>query len=147
VPRIASSDPTLFFALLRPMVRRGLPLGEAVRTMSGEGGIAAETLEAMASEIDEGGQLSDAMTRHPKIFPAPVPALMAVGEHTGDLTSAVDQCARLAKHRMQMKGHLSAGLVYPGICLLLVLGLAAVHVLLVPFGGTGALGELGASGT
>ena len=146
MPRVTSSDPTLFFALLRPMVRRGLPLGEAVRTMQGEGGIATDTLEAMASEIDEGSQLSDAMTRRPKIFSAPVPALMAVGERTGDLTAAVDQCARLARHRMQLKGHLSAGLVYPGICLLLVLGLAMVHVLLAPFGEVGALGELGSSG-
>jgi len=144
---VTGSDPTLFYALLRPIVRQGLPLGEAVRTMRGEGGIAAGTLEAMADEIDEGSQLSGAMERYPKIFPAPVPALMAVGERSGDLTAAVDHCARLARHRRQLHGHLSAGLVYPGICLLLVLGLALVHALLAPFGEVGALSRLGSSET
>jgi general secretion pathway protein F len=126
----------LFWTLLRPVVQRGLPLSEALRAMRGEGGD-AEVMDAMAREVDEGSQLSETLERRPEIFPAPVPALIAVGQRAGDMTAAIDHCIRLSGHRMRLNGHLRAGLVYPTICLLLVLGISIVHVFLTstePFG-------------
>lgn len=129
-----NTDLLLFFLLLKPVVRRNLPLGESLRRMVGEGGLPRGLLEAMARELEEGRRLSEVLAARPVIFPQPLPALIAAGEEAGDPSSAVDQCVRLVRRRCRSRRHLQAGLLYPAICLALTLGMLAGQALLDPFG-------------
>jgi len=134
VSRSRRTDVLLFFTLLKPMLRRDLPLGEGLRAMRGDGGMPDDLLASMASEIDDGAALSEAMERRPESFPAPLPALVSLGERTGDTASAVERCIDQSRRRVRATGHVRAALVYPGICLALVVGLVLLHIVLLPPG-------------
>jgi len=124
----------LFLALLKPVLRRNLPVGEAFRRMRGERWIPDATLEAMARELDEGCGLAEVMGGHPTFFPAPLPALLLVGERSGDPAGALERAIQLMRRDLLRRRQVASALVYPGICLLLILCLAALFVVVDPVG-------------
>jgi len=119
------SELLLFFTLLKPAVRRGLPLGSALRRMGDDGGVARGLAEAMAGEIDDGGTLSASLAARPDHFPPPLAAIVRIGEEAGDLVGALDRCTQHVKRRLRTSMHIQAALIYPAVCLLLVGLLAA----------------------
>lgn len=129
----------LLFVVLRQAVRRGVPLGDALRSTAGETDVPADVLAAMAREIEDGHPLSEALERRTGYFPAPLPALVAAGERAARLDETLDRCVAYLRRRERTRSRVGAALVYPGLCLAMLAAVAVLHAALDP---TGAFARL-----
>lgn len=130
----ACEDLLLFFTMLRPAVRHDLPPGEAITMMKGESTLPETILDRIAADVGDGSTLSEAIGRHPDLFPAPLPAILAVGERSADPAGSIDRCIELLQRWTRVRRTVQAAVIYPGLCLSLVGGLLLIHLFLNPLG-------------
>lgn len=88
------------------------------------------TLNEVISDIRAGNRLSDAMSKHPKCFPALYCRSVSVGEQTGELGIIFSQIADYMEKESDFKKGLKSALTYPIIVSVLAIG---VVILLVNF--------------
>ena len=80
------------------------------------------------TQVKEGKTFSDALKGFPGIFPPLYGSLMAAGEASGNLDSALEQLADFLYREHSLKNKIMVALAYPA--LLLSVGLASVFVLI-----------------
>lgn len=69
----------------------------------------------MQANITEGSSLSEAMKKHPDVFPSQFPSLVAVGEKTGDYEATLTRLAELEEKSSELKAKVQVAMVYPFI--------------------------------
>ena len=84
-----------------------------------------QMLKDMASDTDFGMSQSEAV-RKTGVFPAFVPAMMAVGERTGHVEETMDSLADYYEGRQRLDSQLKSALLYPSILLLVMLAVLVV---------------------
>ncbi|MCF6138106.1 type II secretion system F family protein [Pseudalkalibacillus berkeleyi] len=85
-------------------------------------------LSTIKDQVQEGESLSNAMNRHPNVFPQMVIHLTRVGEVSGNLDSAMIRLADYFEKRYEMRQKVISALTYP--ILLGVVSIAVLNVLL-----------------
>lgn len=70
-------------------------------------------LQDVASRIEAGQVLSDAMAAHPRAFPAVYCALVRAGEHSGSLPQVLYSIAGFLEWRLEIGGIVKQAMVYP----------------------------------
>ncbi|MEZ5301616.1 MAG: type II secretion system F family protein [Verrucomicrobiales bacterium] len=76
----------------------------------------------VAADIASGEKVSDALGRHGDVFGEDVLALVRAGEEAGRLPEVCSQIARAQRKSMRIIKKLKTGLIYPGIVLVLGVG-------------------------
>src|SRR5207248_2466021 len=84
--------------------------------------------ERLLADITNGMTLSDAMQKHPAIFPADYLSLVRAGEIGGRTEEVLEELADLLERRIEVQGKLRSSLVYPTI--LIALALASLGVII-----------------
>ena len=79
----------------------------------------------MLRDTEEGGQLSQAMKRHPKVFDSVYTSMVAAGESGGFLKDILDRIVEILEKRQALITQLKSSLTYP-----LVLGVVSVIVII-----------------
>ncbi len=114
---------------LAAFVRAGLPIIEAVRSLSEEG--KNEELRRMLEEVEDGlrrGEtLSDTFDRHPKIFPEFYRGILRSAELTGKLDTVLDQLATYLERDLEARRRIKTAMTYPAI--IVVMSLVTVVIL------------------
>ncbi len=87
-----------------------------------------ETLRAILVDIEAGGRFSDAIARHPTVFPNFYVSLMRVGEATGGIAPTLQQLADDLLRRKAVIDRIKKALVYPVITLVVAIAAAIVLV-------------------
>jgi type II secretory pathway component PulF len=100
-----------------------MPLREAVESMRGDGTLPDPVI---ATTLQNGGTLADALRRAPHLFPAEEVALVEAGEETGHLDAVLDRIATIRDEQRRAWEKFKSHLWYP----LLIFHFA---VLLMPF--------------
>jgi type IV pilus assembly protein PilC len=89
-------------------------------------------LVAVADAIKSGGTLSDAMGKHPRVFDKLYLSMIRAGEAGGVLDVVLERLARFQEKSLQLKGKITAAMVYPlivmGVALVILAGLMIVVV-------------------
>lgn len=118
-----------FTVELASLANAGLPLDEALRIIGGSGAnVAMAALsKTLLKDVLAGAQLSEAMGRHPRIFPADYRAILGAGERSGTTSRVLGEVADLQNRRLEVRNKISAALVYPAI--LLTMSLVSVGVI------------------
>lgn len=126
--KVKPEDIMLFTRQLATMLQAGLPLSEALAMQaSGASKIAlSELLYAVKTDVDRGGGLSNALSKHPFVFDRTYVGLVAAGERSGTLEKILSQLAEFLEKNSRIKKTIKKALVYPIIVICIALGITAL---------------------
>jgi len=107
----------LFFLLtqLSLMLDVGVSLSRAIETIIGQttNDYFKEIMEAMVKDIEEGHQLSAAMSRHPDVFKSVYVNMIRSGETGGFLPKVIDSIIEMLEKQQAIRSRLRSAMAYP----------------------------------
>lgn len=129
--RIKSKDRVLFARQLSTLINAGLPLVQSLRSVADQ--TSSKPLRVVINSIIgdvEGGQaLSASLAKHPKTFNQVFVSLVAAGETSGTLDTALERIALQQEKDAEVISKVRGAMIYPIIVLLVMV--AVVTFMLV----------------
>ncbi len=133
--RIEPEDLILFCRQMYSLTKAGVPLLRALRGMTESAckPIMAQTLMAVLEDLESGHDLSSALRRHPKIFPALLVNMIQVGESSGRLDDSFNEVATYLTREKQTADQIKAALRYPSFVLVAIsVAIAIITLFVIP---------------
>jgi type II secretory pathway component PulF len=123
--RIRAEELILFTRQFETLVRAGVPLLESLGTLAKQarGRAFQQVVRTMARDIEAGAMLSEAMGKHPQVFPEVFVSTIRAGETGGFLDLALERLATLGEHELETRARIRAATRYP-IFVVLAIGIA-----------------------
>jgi type II secretory pathway component PulF len=125
-PRMSMREVLIFTTELSDLLASGMTLGHALNTLanrrSGKGGDVI--VASLRDEIIRGASLSDALTRHPKVFSELYVNMIRAGEASGALHEVLRRLVEHYERVQDLKEKVVMALVYPVI--VIVMGAATL---------------------
>lgn len=131
--RIRSKDRIIFTRQLATLINAGLPLAQSLRTLSEqtENKAMVAVINDIIASIEGGSSLSQAFGKHPNVFNEVYLALIAAGEASGTLDQALERVANQQEKDAELLGKVRGAMVYPGIVLLVIVGVIGFMIFTV----------------
>lgn len=121
---VPTQELIFFFKQQTFMLRAGLPVLQALqlgRTQVSSGRL-GRVIDKMIADIENGFPLSQAVARHPKVFPPLAVSLITAGENTGELDLVMDRLADHLEKKAALKTQTINAMIYPAIVILAAIG-------------------------
>ena len=127
--RMSRGDVAAFARQLASLIGTGLPVLQALETISGQAGkrVVKDILLDIRDRVEKGDSLSSALAAHPKVFPRLFFSLIYAGEHGGVLSDVLERIADYYEGEQELRGRVLNATIYP--LFLLTLGVITVFVL------------------
>lgn len=121
------------YAQLADLLRSGVPLLRSLDVLKRQASQPRlkTVLQEVYSAVEDGRTLSEAMSRHPKVFSEMAISMVRAGGEGGFLEEALERVAEFTEHQQDMKSRTMGAVAYPAF--LAVIGTIVVIVLLVFF--------------
>ena len=121
--KIKLRDLIQFFIHMEQMQSAGVPLLDALSDIrdGAENDMMRDMMSEIHRDVRDGSSLSEAMTKHPKVFKALYLSLIKAGEDTGDLTSSYLQLVKYLKWVDAMQSKIRKATRYPIIVTFVVI--------------------------
>ncbi len=115
---------------LSALLSAGLPLDRSLNILSGisESKEMKNIVQSVLKSIREGSSFSDALQRHPKVFPRLYINMIRAGEAGGVLDVVLDKLTEFLESSKELKEHIFSVMIYPII--LIVTGGISIIILL-----------------
>lgn len=128
--RSAKGDLLTFTTELSALLSSGVPLDRSLNILSGisESKEMKSIIQSILKSIREGSSFSDALQRHPEVFPKIYINMIRAGEAGGVLDVVLDKLNEFLESRKELKEHVFSAMIYPTI--LIVTGGVSIIVLL-----------------
>jgi general secretion pathway protein F len=128
--RSSKGDLVTFTTELSALLGAGLPLDRSLNILSeiSESGEMKETIQSILRSIREGSSFSEALQRHPKIFPRIYINMVRAGEAGGVLDVVLEKLNEFLESMKELREHIFSAMIYPTI--LVLTGGASIAVLL-----------------
>lgn len=129
--RIGSADRMLFTERLALLLETGVPLHDALRALHNQAGTPRlkTIIGDVANDIVGGQRFSDALQRHPELFPPTYINLIGASEEGGFLHDVLEQLVDMDEKQERLRNTIVSALSYPGF--LAVFSLLVVVFILV----------------
>lgn len=132
--RIKSKDKILFSRQLSTLINAGLPLVQSLRSVGKQtqNKPFKVIINQVISDIEGGSALSVSLAKHPAVFSRVYISLVAAGETSGTLDTALDRISNQQEKDAEILSKVRGAMVYPVIVLLVmfvVVGFMIVKVL------------------
>jgi len=113
--RIPRKDVGIFAKQLGTLLGAGIPLDKSLGSIidQTENIYLRKIIIQIKADITEGNSLSEAMKKHPEVFPEQYPSLISVGEQTGDYELTLNRLADLEEKANELKSKVQVAMVYP----------------------------------
>ncbi len=123
-------DILTFTTELSSLLGAGLPLDRSLNILSdiSESNEMKNIIKAVLKSIREGSSFSDALQKHPRVFPKLYVNMIRAGEAGGVLDVVLDKLNEFLESSKELKDHVFSAMIYPVI--LLFTGGASIIVLL-----------------
>jgi general secretion pathway protein F len=107
-----------------------IPLDDALRILSDQATSAKirRIAKGLLDDVLNGLTLSDAMKKHPRLFPTDYLSVVRAGEIGGTMGQVFDELADLLERRMEIRSRLHSSLIYPTV--LVVLALVSLAIII-----------------
>jgi general secretion pathway protein F len=130
--RISSTDLALITRQMATLMRSGLPIDEALTTVSRQTEKARlkSMMAAVRSRVMEGHPLAVALGDFPHVFSELFRSTVAAGEQSGHLDVVLERLADYTESRQQLSQKMMLALIYPALLTLVAI---AVVVLLLAY--------------
>jgi type IV pilus assembly protein PilC len=132
---IGSRELTAFTRQLATLLRSGMPLLRSLEVLARQERNPSfrPVIESLGETIRSGGALSEGMARHPRLFDRLYVSMVRAGEAGGVLDVIFERLARFQEKSLQLRGKITAALLYPLIVLAVAVAiLAGLLVFVVP---------------
>ncbi|MCB9823038.1 type II secretion system F family protein [Candidatus Nomurabacteria bacterium] len=128
--RIRAKDRIIFTRQLATLLNAGLPLTQSLHTVSEQAESKQLTviINEVISTVEGGVALSEALSKHPKVFNDVYIALVAAGESSGTLDQALERIADQQEKDADMISKVRGALVYP-VIVTFVIGAVVIFLL------------------
>jgi general secretion pathway protein F len=115
--RLSTNELALFTRQLASLLEAGLPLEQAFSALreQAERPYMRDLIASIRAEVMGGASLSDALSRHPRDFADIYRALVASGEHIGQLASVLSRLADFVERRHALIQKIRIAFTYPAI--------------------------------
>ncbi len=132
INRVTTKDLVIFSRQFAVMISASLPLVQALRiTADQTKNISLKMIISdMASEIDEGSRLSDALQKRVKVFSQFYVSVVKSGEKSGKLDDVLNYLADEMERNYDIKSKIKGAMIYPAFVLV---ALGAVGVIMMMF--------------
>src|SRR3990172_462113 len=115
--RTTRGDLTAFTAELSTLLAAGLPLDRSLNILaeiSDHRGM-KEMVQALLTTIREGSSFSDALQKHPRIFPRIYVNMVRAGEAGGVLDIVLEKLNEFLESSKELRDHVTSAMIYPTI--------------------------------
>ncbi len=132
---IKSKDITVFARQFATMINAGLSLTKCLSILAGqsENKELREIIAQIGRDVEAGQSLSDAMAKHPKVFPPIFINMVRAGETGGVLDEVLLRVADHFENDAKLKGRIKSAMTYPvAMAVLVLLVLVAMMIFVVP---------------
>ncbi len=133
---VTSKERSLFFNSLRLLVKSGVPITNSIRMLSKrtQNPRFRRILDTMEYDlIQNGTTLSQAIAKHPHVFPRSEVRMIYSGELSGKLEEVLDSIATQVQKNIELNLRVKSALTYPVIVLcMIVLAMIVVMMFVVP---------------
>jgi len=128
--RISQADIILFTRQLATFVGAGVPMSRALGVIAEETSspLFKRVILAVLEDLERGQNLSDALVKHPRVFPALYIDLVRVAELTGNLESTLNQLAAYLRRDLNTLRRVRTAMVYPAVILVVAVGVVLILV-------------------
>ena len=132
---------------LATLVKAGMPLLRALRTVSEQldPGPLREVFVAVASDVESGVKLSEALSSHPRWFPPFYVNMVRAGEVGGLLDEILKRLAELLEKQARIRERVKSALMYPAFVMVAAVGILIVLMAFVVPTFLGMFTELGSA--
>ncbi len=129
--KISQADIILFTRQLATFVNAGVPMSRALSTIAEETGspLFKRVILAVLDDLERGQNLSEALAKHPRVFPALYIDLIRVAELTGNLEGTLKELAGYLRRDLNTVRRVRTAMIYPAV----IMVVAAVVVLILVF--------------
>lgn len=134
IGRVVSPKELMVFSRqLATMINSGLTLVQALRILEeqSENKAFQKILDKVATDVEAGVALSQAMGRHPKVFNKVYTTLIHSGEASGKLDEVLLRLAEQLEKNYGMISKIRSALAYPLFILLALIGVAILMIVMV----------------
>ncbi|WP_210398005.1 type II secretion system F family protein [Motiliproteus sediminis] len=125
----------MFSRQMYSLTKAGVPITRAIRGLglTVRNPLLAETLNAVATDLEQGFTLSGALNRHPKVFSRLYVSLIHVGENTGNLDAAFQQIAKYLELERTTIKNIKSATRYPMFVIIAIsIAVAIINVFVIP---------------
>ncbi len=132
---VKANELAIFSRQLSTMISSGMSILRALYVLEEqtEGKFLKETIVAVRKDVEAGLALSDAMSRHPKVFNPLFVAMTQAGEMGGVLESALMRVADQLQKDAGLRRQIKAAMIYPALVITFAVGvMMALVAFLVP---------------
>jgi general secretion pathway protein F len=128
--RISRTDLLTFTTELSALLGAGLPLDRGLNILAeiSDGGQMKVIMHSILKHIREGSSFSEALQKHPEVFPRLYVNMVRAGEAGGVMDVVLDKLNEFLESSQELKEHLFSAMIYPVI--LMTTGGLSVIVLL-----------------
>lgn len=126
-PGVGAKELVIFSRQLSTMVSAGVPIVQSLSILQSqaENPVFSDVLLQIRADIEGGLGISEAMRKHPGVFPDLYVAMVKAGELGGILDSILDRLSGFLEKQEHLKGKVKAAMMYPlvmgAICFLITL--------------------------
>ncbi|MFC1847623.1 type II secretion system F family protein [Chloroflexota bacterium] len=128
--QVKSSEIILLYRQLALLLESGIDITSSLELLCEQADNRAlkKVLGAVVADIRDGGQLSSALVKHPKIFPPMYSRLLSIGEQSGDIDSVLRQMADYMEREAVAGKETKNALTYPVI--IFIVSIVVVGILI-----------------
>lgn len=134
-PKVRIRDVVLFTRQFATMIDAGLPIVQGIDVLArqAENPAMKTILLDVRDSVQNGGTLSDALSKHPRAFDTLYTNMVAAGEMGGVLDIILERLASYLEKMARLKRQIMTALIYPGVvCSVAVIVTAILLVFVIP---------------
>lgn len=126
--KVTARDMSVFCRQFSSILRAGVNVVNALEMLGTqtENKVLGAAIRNLQSHVEKGGTLSEAMKQEKDVFPDLLVSMVAAGEASGSLETAIDRMAVQFEKDARIKGMVKKAMMYP-----IVLGIVAVGVMIL----------------
>ena len=125
---VGDKDLVIFIRQFATMIDAGLPLVQCLDILGSQGDNIhlKKILLDVKNYVEQGGNFSDALRRHPKVFDDLFVNLVQAGEVGGILDAILRRLAVYLEKRVKLKRQVRSALIYPSAVMVIAAGVIAI---------------------
>lgn len=131
--RVKAKDRVLFSRQLSTLINAGLPLLQALRSVTSQttNKSLAAILAQVIGDVEGGSALAKALAKHPRVFNQVYIALIAAGESSGTLDKSLERLAIQQEKEADLNAKIRGAMMYPIIVLFVMVGVVGFMIVKV----------------
>lgn len=130
---VKRKDVAIFSRQFATMIEAGLPITKCLSILAAqtESKPLQNIIMQLSTDVESGDSLSEAVARHPKVFPVIFVSMIKAGEVGGVLDVVLGRLADHFENELAIRGKIISAITYPIAMAVLVVGIAAAMLIFI----------------